>query len=116
MAGPIAGVTGTFTEGMSFSYQGENNYIDRLSPNGTAFSIFANTSPAYINGVAYDEGSYRTVGTSFEFGGLVDGPDPSTKDEVLRQILIFFDLVQVPLIFEDGFESGNTSAWSHTEP
>jgi hypothetical protein len=112
-AGPIEGAVGTFTEGMYFQYVGENNWMDRLAPIGGAFPIFTNVTPAYINGIAYDGGGYRTVGTSFEFGGLVDGSSPSTKQELLEQVLEFFGM---NLLFEDGFESGDTSAWSTTVP
>jgi hypothetical protein len=114
-AGPIEGAVGTFAEGMYFTYQGENSYIDRLGLLGSAFSVFLNVSPTYINGIAYDGGSYRTVGTSFEFGGLVDGSSPSTKDRLLIEILDFFGL-NASGVFEDGFESGDTSAWSTTGP
>jgi hypothetical protein len=115
-AGPIQGASGTFTEGMNFAYQGENDYIDHLAPLGSAFAIFLETTPAYINGVAYDGGGYRTVGTSFELGGLVDGASPSTKDELLEEILEFFGMDASGLLFEDGFESGDTSTWSATVP
>jgi hypothetical protein len=115
-AGPIAGAAGTFTEGMYFQYQGENSWIDHLAPLGSAFAIFLETSPQYINGVAYDGGGYRTVGTSFELGGLVDAASPSTKDELLEEILEFFGMDASGLVFEDGFESGDTSTWSATVP
>lgn len=115
-AGPIQGAAGTFTEGMNFAYQGGNNYIDHLAPLGSAFAIFLETTPQYINGIAYDGGSYRTVGTSFELGGLVDGTSPSTKDELLLRVLDFFGLDASGLLFEDGFESGDTSTWSATVP
>jgi hypothetical protein len=115
-AGPIQGASGTFTEGMSFAYQGENSFIDHLAPLGSAFTIFLETTPQYINGVAYDGGGYRTVGTSFELGGLVDGASPSTKDELLEEILEFFGVDASGLLFEDGFESGDTTTWSATVP
>jgi hypothetical protein len=106
-AGPIQGAAGTFTEGMYFQYTGGNSYIDHLTPSGSAFAIFLETTPSYINGVAYDGGSYRTVGTSFELGGLVDGTSPSTKEELLEEILEFFGVDASGLLFEDGFESGD---------
>jgi hypothetical protein len=115
-AGPIEGANGTFTEGMYFQYQGENSWIDHLAPLGNAFAIFLETTPQYINGVAYDGGGYRTVGTSFELGGLVDGASPSTKDELLAQIMDYFGFEYSGLPFGDGFESGDTSTWSVTVP
>jgi hypothetical protein len=86
------GQTGRFTDGMNFSYSGENNFIDHISPTGSAFLIFANSSPVYDCGVANDAVSYKTVGTSFEFAGLVDGSPPSTKEALADSIMRFFGL------------------------
>ncbi len=115
-AGPIEGAVGTFTDGMYFTYSGGNSYIDHLAPLNSAFPIFLNVTPAYMNGIAYDGGGYRTVGTSFEFGGLVDGTEPSTKHQLLVEILDFFGLNASGLLLEDGFESGDMSGWSSTGP
>jgi hypothetical protein len=115
-AGPIEGASGTFTEGMYFQYSGGNAWVDHIAPIGSAFAVFLNVTPPYINGVAYDGGTYRTIGTSFELGGLVDGASPSTKAELLVEILEFFGMNPTGLLFEDGFESGDTSRWSITVP
>jgi hypothetical protein len=40
--------------------------------------------------VAYDAGDYKTIGSSMEFGGLVDGQHPSTCKELMSQIIGFF--------------------------
>jgi PKD repeat protein len=96
--GTVLGQSGTFTEGMTFYYAGENNWIDHISPVGDAFMIFENQSPNYGAAVAYDEGSYKTIGASFEFGGLADGASPSTKEELMTQILDFFGITAVDLI------------------
>ena len=110
-AGPIAGAVGTFTDGMQFQYSGSNSYMDRIAPIGTAEVVFLNVTPAYMNGIAYDGGTYRTVGTSFKFGGLVDATAPSTKGVLLEKILEFFDMNHLIILFEDGFETGDISAW-----
>jgi len=86
--GTINGNSGAFTEGMSFSYSGENNWIDHIQAAGSAMDILENQSPAYGTGVAYDEGTYKTIGCSHEFGGLVDGT--STKEELMAAYLEFF--------------------------
>ena len=95
--GTVQGVSGTFTEGMNFSYGGENSWIDHISNIPPAFMIFNNVSPAYGCGVAYDAGTYKTIGTSFEFGGLTDGPSLSTKDELMAEIIDFFGLNPIPV-------------------
>ncbi len=89
----VTGQTGTPTEGMSFTYSGENNWMDHLDAISPAQLILENqaTTP-YGTGVAYDEGTYKTIGTSHEFGGLVDGASPSTKSELMYQYLEFFGL------------------------
>ncbi len=88
----VLGQAGTFTQGMSLSYSGDNAFMDRIAPLSTAFVIFSNSNPVYNNGIAYDDGdpSYRTIGTSFEFGGLVDGAPPSTKMILADTIMHFF--------------------------
>jgi PKD repeat protein len=88
----VAGQTGTFTEGMSFTYNGNNSYMDHLAPIGSAFLILENQSPVYGTGVAYDGGSYKTIGTAHEFGGLIDGSSPSTKEELMAKYLEFFGI------------------------
>lgn len=86
----ILGTDGTFTQGMVFSYIGQNNYIDRIAPTGTGFAIFSNESPSYICGVANDAGTYRTVGVSFEFGGLES--NRSNRHALADSIMHFFEI------------------------
>ncbi|MCK4545295.1 hypothetical protein KAU43_07130, partial [candidate division WOR-3 bacterium] len=50
----IGGVATTFTEGMSFSYTGGNNWVDHLSPVGAGYTIFNNSPTAYVCGIAND--------------------------------------------------------------
>jgi len=89
--GPVLGQNGTFTEEMIFDYSGENNWIDHLTANSPAVLIFENQSPDYGCGVAYDEGNYKTIGVSFEFGGLDNGI--FTKDNLMEKYLDFFGLM-----------------------
>jgi hypothetical protein len=84
------GVSGTFTAGMSLAYGGENSYIDQLYPVGTGFTVFNNSVPPYVCAVANETATYRTVGCSFELGGLIDGAAPSTKAALLQAIMDFF--------------------------
>ena len=116
----ILGQMGTFTEGMTFTYSpsADNKYMDRILPDtlSTAFVIFENerpsyadgeaynrgakyqhldcllASPIYVNGVAYDDGVglYKTIGVSFEFGGLEDRASPSSKTDLADSIMGFF--------------------------
>ena len=87
----VSGINGTFTEGMTFNYSGSNSYIDRLGTQNGSIPILENTSVPYSCAVAFDGGTYRTIGTSFEFGGLDEGATPSTKAELMVKILDFFN-------------------------
>lgn len=86
--GTINGQSGTFTDGMSFEYSGDNNWVDQISALGDGELIFENQSPSYGTAVANDGGSYKTIGSSFEFGGLEDGT--STKAELMQAYLDYF--------------------------
>ncbi len=89
---PVLGESGTFTEGMNFTYSGENSYIDHINPTGSGFLIFRDGNNNYNCGVANDAGTYKTVGSSFELGGLVDGSGVSTKAVLLDSIMHFFGI------------------------
>ena len=94
----VQGLAGTFTEGLSFPYAGENSWVDHIEADTAgAFNIFENSSPSYYCGVAYvhDLGNnedYRTIGLSFELGGLQDN-GASTLTELVRRMLEFFGVI-----------------------
>ncbi|MCF8369068.1 MAG: hypothetical protein K9G76_08485 [Bacteroidales bacterium] len=92
----ILGIAGTFTEGMSFSYSGDNNWIDRISAQNSAELIFVNQSPSYGTGVIFDGGTYKTIGVSHEFGGLDNGVSPSTQTELMEKYLDYFGMFPEP--------------------
>jgi hypothetical protein len=103
--GTVVGQAGTFTEGMSFSYSGDNNWMDHIDPISPAESIFENQSPLYGTGVAYDAGSYRAIGASHEFGGLTDGASPSTKAELMSK---YMDFLGIAMSLQASFASDVT--------
>jgi len=84
----IIGCDTTFMEGIAFNYQGDNRYMDHLSPLDNAYPIFYNQSPEYFNGIARSKNGYKTVGTSFEFGGV----PAAFQDSVMLRYLEFFDI------------------------
>ncbi|MEO0072443.1 MAG: T9SS type A sorting domain-containing protein [candidate division WOR-3 bacterium] len=94
--GPVLGFANTFTQSMYFNYSGENNYIDRINATN-GFLIFRDGDNSYNCGVAYSPGNYRTVGLSFELGGLVDAQPPSTKAVLLDSIMRFFGITLTAL-------------------
>ena len=84
----IEGLEGTFASGYLSEYNGENNWIDRLGILSSAFPLIINSDPEYAISVAYDGGSYRTIASSFEYGGLESS---SNRQDLLLSILNFLD-------------------------
>ncbi len=90
----ISGVPGTMTEGLNFSFNGDNNYIDHIAPVDPAYIIFSNTTPAYDVAIAHDAGTYKTIGSSYEFGGLIDNLN-STRKNLMLKYLNFFGMTPI---------------------
>ncbi|MFH1121998.1 MAG: C25 family cysteine peptidase [Bacteroidota bacterium] len=129
----ISGMEQSMVDGMSFGYTGDNSYIDRLLPLETATPLFRNLSPSYYTAIAYDGGTYKTIGSSFEFGGLQDGSNRSVKDSLMMQYIEFFGISgSAPLLanflasdnvvceFEEiiftDFSAGNIDSWEWSFP
>lgn len=90
-SGDLSMVTGQgFLAGMNWTYSGENSWIDQLEPGFHAVPIFTNSTAGYNCGIAYDAGSYKTVGTSFEITGLGGN---NSIDDAVEGILNFFDVL-----------------------
>jgi len=91
----ISDVTGqTIMEGLGFSYGGVNNFMDELHPNsgggGRVLFTAPTSTPANDTVAVFNFfGAGRTVGSVYEFGGLVDN-GTSRKDSVLSRTLRFF--------------------------
>jgi hypothetical protein len=51
-----------------------------------------NPADDHFHAVSNQEGARRTIACSFEFGGLVDQFEPSTKRELLLRYAQFFEL------------------------
>ncbi|MGB3341211.1 MAG: C25 family cysteine peptidase, partial [bacterium] len=85
----VSGEAGTFTQSMLFSYSGETNSIDRIHPDSGGILIFRKTTDNAYCGVAANN---RTVGTSFELGGLDDSIAPSTKLVLVDSIMEYFGI------------------------
>jgi hypothetical protein len=87
----VYGKPGTFTDGMHFGYEMtqpyNNHFLNAEWPAYEVFSLFPDSVGLMI---AYDAGDYKTIGSNFEFGGLVDSGNPSTKNELMSRILGFF--------------------------
>lgn len=83
----ISGENGTFTQSMAFGYSGESNSIDRIDSDSGGVLIFRKTANNFNCGVAANN---KTVGVSFELGGLDDSIPPSTKLVLVDSIMRYF--------------------------
>ena len=89
----IYGIAETFTDGMKFEYYADNVFLDYIFESGpSAYVIFQSQSVSYACQVANDAGSYKTIGSSIEFGALLDNEDPSTKEILFKKYLNFFGI------------------------
>lgn len=70
---------------LSFTYSGENSWIDHLLPEAGAITILSNATPAYDIAIFKDSITFSTIGASLEFGGLDDGS--STKAQLMGLML-----------------------------
>lgn len=78
----------SFWAQFSWTYSGENNWIDHLEAIAPAINVCQNPTVGYFNTVAYDAGTYKTVGSSYEVTGLVDGT--GSFDMGIASIMGFF--------------------------
>gem|GEM_PF-563697 len=95
----LLGQAGSITEGLTFFYNGDNNYMDHIEAMDGAELILANQSPFYGCGIANDAGTYKTIGTSFEFGGITNSK--SSRNELMEVYASFFGLINPDIIIAD---------------
>ncbi len=91
----VLGIDGTFTDGLCFDYSGNdecNRFLDTIHAKNDAVSILESQDPSVGIGVAYRSNIYKTVAVSLLYDGLEQKPDGPHPDDVLQQILHFFDL------------------------
>ncbi len=87
----ITGEPGTFTHDMHIEFEGGSPYNDYyLTSDSDAFTILTSPNSEFGCAIAFDEGLYKTIGCSVEFGDLIDGDDPSTKKQLMMEYMAFF--------------------------
>ncbi|MCF8367259.1 MAG: PKD domain-containing protein [Bacteroidales bacterium] len=101
--GTLLGVNGTMTEAMTLTYSGDNSWMDHLEAVNGGTLILNNQSPLYGCGVVNEQPAYKTIGVSFEFGGL-----SADRTTLMEQYLIFFNLIH-PLTADFTAEPVNIS-------
>lgn len=88
----LYGVDSTFTEGLVYESVTQQPFCYfYLEPTPPAFSIFTGHEYPNCVAVAYDAGSYKTIGTIFELGALLSS-DTCLVDTFMQRVLNFFDI------------------------
>jgi len=89
----IYGVPGEFTKDMIFEYDHYEPYNNHyLTAVGSASPLLYSGKHDSACVIAYNEGNYKTIGSSFEFNSIVDVDSISTKENYLLGIIDFFEL------------------------
>jgi hypothetical protein len=97
----LTGIDTTFTAGTRLL----NSTLYNLSfyhmvPIPTAFTILQDNDLLLPCAVAYDAGTYKTIGSLFDFGTLED-LNPSLTSELMLDYLDFFDIYLEPIGIEE---------------
>jgi len=113
----LEGQPGTITQDLVYAYN-NGAYawgpdFDEIGAVAPALDIFFHSDPVFGCGVSYDAGGYRTVGLSFEIGGMVELTN--TRQELVSRIMEFFGQGGSTSLVED-FETGDFSKfpWQYT--
>ncbi|MBN2362903.1 T9SS type A sorting domain-containing protein [candidate division WOR-3 bacterium] len=86
----VLGQNGTMMAGMNF-VQSLGDYAgDIVNSLGAAQVLFKEGTYGDNICVAYDAGTYKTIGAVFEIGSLVDGTGISTKRQYLQNVMTYF--------------------------
>jgi len=87
----MAGDENNFMNSFIFNYIGANNYMDEITTDDTSKLVFTNLSPVINTAISFENGTYKTIGATFEFGGLADN-ETCNKAGYMAEILSFFDV------------------------
>jgi len=106
----LTGIDGTFTQGMKILNAGavpfNFYYIEPVEP---AFTVLQDNNLLKPCVIAHDAGTYRTIGSLFEYGTLAD-ISPGETLNLMKAYLEFFGIPVDPVEVE---EQGGGKAWGH---
>ena len=113
----LDGVDSTFTEGLAYMNIAAQPFsYFRLKPVAPAYSIFTGRTYPYCAAVAFDAGSYKTIGTLFELGSLISS-DSCLVDSYMQEVLDFFGIVKSSLeIDENNIIMQGTAIYNYPNP
>jgi hypothetical protein len=97
----INGMDGTFTQGLSMSNDATTPFsFYSMEPIEPAFSVLADNNTGQVCAVAYDAGTYKTIGALFEYGTMSDiSTDAMLK--LMIEYLEFFGMEVEPVGVEE---------------
>lgn len=90
--GIINGITGTFTADKAFAYTMNFRSIDKLEAIAPAYAILENADPKFTTTIAYENDTYKTIGSSIEIGGLL-----AENNSIIDDYFKFFDIKVIPV-------------------
>jgi len=106
----LDGVDSTFARGLAYENTAQNSLcLYYLEPSPSAFTIFTGREYPNSAAVAYDEGSYKTIGSIFELGGLISS-DTCHIETFMQEVLDFFEIKQSLLGIEEAPDNSNANA------
>ncbi len=96
----LQGQTGALTQGMLFtaSTQPNNTWIDLYTPNANGTLAFNQSGVGNVGVQGSGSAGQKTFCFSYALGYLTDGSSPTTKADLMNQILDYFN-VQIPVEF-----------------
>lgn len=97
----VNGISQSLAQDMNFVYSGDKLFIEEIQAVEPAISLLENQN-SYSCVVAYDQGTYKTIGSTIEFGGLVNGCFPSVRKNLMAKYLEFFG-VSYPFVSINNF-------------
>ncbi|MCI0344322.1 MAG: hypothetical protein L0221_02600, partial [Chloroflexi bacterium] len=108
LAEPFDGL-GPFT--LDYAGAGLSDFSDTITPDGTA-TVVLDGNNGNNAALLEDSGAYRTFFLVFPFEAIT----PAAAREAMLSAALEYCVEGPALQFADGFESGDTSAWSSTVP
>ena len=113
----LDGVDSTFTKGLSYENSNVQPYCSYyLEPQLPAFSIFTGREYPNCAAVAYDAGSYKTIGTIIELGALM-ASDTCQLESFMQGMLDFFEIKQSIIGIEEAPEDvGDRALQNYPNP
>ncbi len=86
----LAGTPGSFTEGMAYKPSSVFAGFFYMQPLWQAFSLFE--GDGYPCSVANDAGTYKTIGSLFEFAAMLGTNPESSRPKLMQKYLDFFGI------------------------